>query len=445
VHLPTARRFADWTSLGQHARESAAAAAVQRAYLLEPRLHAYVSFAQSAPAAAAGPLAGMPYGAKDIFVTTGRRPTCGLDHVIDIGSSGTAEVLSKLDQSDAIRIGFCAMTELAYEPSGYNAHQATPRNPWNSDFITGGSSSGSAVAVASGSVFFALGSDTGGSVRIPAHACGVTAWKPTYGRVSTTGAMPLAPTLDTIGIIARSAADLARPAAVLLGQRVEPLRVARVAVMADLIAAAEPDVRYACEAGVEAIAAAGVTVIRRDAGDAIEAIDRDALIILQGEPARVHRERLEDTAIDPVLRKRFAKGLAIDEATLAATRARRGILAKRFLDHVFAGADAVLLPVMPIRTPPRALCDPASEKFEARTLYRLSQWTRFVNMLGFPAVAMPTGFDDRGLPIALQIVGRPDHDLALVVLAEAAQKLTDWHGRVPAGIADLAGDAKMTP
>jgi aspartyl-tRNA(Asn)/glutamyl-tRNA(Gln) amidotransferase subunit A len=215
--------------------------------------------------------------------------------------------------------------------------------------------------------------------------------------------------------------------------------------MADLIAAAEPDVRYACEAGVEAIAAAGVTVIRRDAGDAIEAIDRDALIILQGEPARVHRERLEDTAIDPVLRKRFAKGLAIDEATLAATRARRGILAKRFLDHVFAGADAVLLPVMPIRTPPRALCDPASEKFEARTLYRLSQCTRFVNMLGFPAVAMPTGFDDRGLPIALQIVGRPDHDLALVVLAEAAQKLTDWHGRVPAGIADLAGDAKMTP
>jgi aspartyl-tRNA(Asn)/glutamyl-tRNA(Gln) amidotransferase subunit A len=443
--LPTAGRLADWSSLGRHARESAAASAVERAKLLEPRLHAYVSIAQSAPTAAAGALAGMPYAAKDIFVTAGRRPTCGLDHRIDIGSSGTSEVLSELDQSGAVRIGFCTMTELAYEPSGYNARQAPSRNPWNADFIAGGSSSGSAVAVASGSALFALGSDTGGSVRIPAHACGVTAWKPTYGRVSTVGAMPLAPTLDTIGILARRAADLALPAVALFDRKADPLPVARVAVLADLIAAAEPDVRYACEAGVEAIAATGVKVARRDAGDAVEAIDRDALIVLQGEPARVHRERLDDASIDPVLRKRFAKGLAIDEATLTATRARRSVLAERFLDHVFAGADAVLLPVMPIRTPPRPLCDPASEKFEARTLYRLSQWTRFVNMLGFPALAMPTGFDDRGMPIALQIVGRPDHDLALVALVEAVQKLTDWHGRVPAGIADLPGDAKMAP
>jgi aspartyl-tRNA(Asn)/glutamyl-tRNA(Gln) amidotransferase subunit A len=215
-------------------------------------------------------------------------------------------------------------------------------------------------------------------------------------------------------------------------------------VLGDLIAAAEPDVRYACEAGVEAIAAAGAKVVRRDAGDTVEAIDRDALIVLQGEPARVHRERLDDPSIDPILRKRFAKGLAIDEAALTATRGRRDVLAERFLDHVFAGADAVLLPVMPIRTPPRALCDPASEKFQARILYRLSQWTRIVNMLGFPAVAMPTGFDDRGMPIALQIVGRPDQDLALVALVEAVQRLTDWHGRIPAGIADVAADAKMT-
>ncbi len=387
----------------------------------------------------------MPYAAKDIFVTAGRQPTCGLDRCIDIGSSCSAEVLSRLDQTGAVRIGFCTMTELAYEPSGYNAHQTTPRNPWNADFITGGSSSGSAVTVASGSACFALGSDTGGSVRIPAHACGVTAWKPTYGRVSTAGAMPLAPTLDTIGILARSAADLARPMSVLLDHDADPSPIACVAVMADLIAAADPDVRYACEAGVEATAATGVKVVRRDAADAVEAIDREALVVLQGEPARVHRSRLDDTAIDPILRKRLAKGRAIDEATLAATRARRSALAERFLDHVFAGADALLLPVMPIRTPPRVLCDPTSEKFDARTLYRLSQWARFVNMLGFPALAMPTGFDDRGMPIGLQIVGRPDSDLALLALAEAVQKLTDWHGRIPAGIADLTGDAKMAP
>jgi len=142
------------------------------------------------------------------------------------------------------------MTELAFEPSGYSKLQTPARNPWNADFINGGSSSGSAVAVASGSTFFALGSDTGGSVRIPAHACGLTAWKPTIGRVPTDGAMALASTLDTIGILARSAADLIAPAAVLSNDRSEPGPIARVVALADVLAAAEQTVRHACEAGV---------------------------------------------------------------------------------------------------------------------------------------------------------------------------------------------------
>ena len=385
----------------------------------------------------------MPYAAKDIFATTGRRPTCGLKRGVDIGFPGDAEVLRLLDQAGGVRIGFCAMTELAYEPSGYSRHQPPARNPWNIDFIPGGSSSGSAVAVASGSVFFALGSDTGGSVRIPAHACGVTAWKPTFDSVSTVGAMVLAPTLDTIGLLARSAADLAAPAAILFKQTCDVRPIERVVVLGDLLAAAQPAVRSACEAGIEAIAATGVKVARRDAAPAIEAIDKEALKVLQGEPARVHRALLDDATIDLVLRRRFAKGLAVDDAALAAARAARPALAERFLEHVLADADAALLPVMPIRTPPRDICDPTSDAFDARTLYRLSQWTRFVNMLGFPALAAPAGFDDRGLPVGLQIVGRPDFDLALIALVQAMQSLTDWHGRIPAGIADLGADAKM--
>ncbi len=435
---PAPRGFPDWASLDEEARRAAAGAALARAGRLEPSLHAYISLASRVPPAAAGALAGMPYAAKDIFATAGRQPTCGLAHGIDIGCSGNAEVLRRLGDNGAVSIGFCTMTELAYEPSGYSTQQAAAVNPWSADFITGGSSSGSAVAVSSGSAVFALGSDTGGSVRIPAQACGVAAWKPTAGLVSTRGAMALAPTLDTIGILARSFDDLAAPAKILAGDdRPAAPSIECVTVFAGLMAAAEPAVRRACEDGIAAIAATGIKMMRCDAIAAVEVIDAHALTVLQAEPARAHRARLEGTSLDPVLRKRLAKGLTIDEPTLAASRAARASLGANFLNDVLAGADAAVLPVMPIRTPPRALCDPTSPTFDARTLYRLSQWTRFVNMLGFPALAMPAGFDDRGLPVALQIVGRPGADLALIALAAAVQKMTDWHGRIPAGIADL--------
>jgi aspartyl-tRNA(Asn)/glutamyl-tRNA(Gln) amidotransferase subunit A len=433
--------LADWSSLAQHARHAAAVAALENARLLEPRLHAFVTLSDSARVTAEGAIAGMPYGVKDIFAAKGRQPTCGLDRGMDIGFSDDAEILRRLDQSGAVRIGFCTMTEFAYEPSGYNAVRVPARNPWNIDFIPGGSSSGSAVAVASGSVAFALGSDTGGSVRIPAQACGVTAWKPTIGRVSTEGAMALAPTLDTIGVLARGAADLAGPARVLCHDRPDTHPIVRLAVLADLLATAEPDVRRACETGVEAIAATGVVEItRRDARPAIEAIDAHALIVLQAEPPRIHRSLLADAPIGPMVRKRFAKGLAIDDAALAASRGTRQDLVKQFLENILADADAALLPVMPIRTPPCDVCDPRSKMFDARALYRLSEWTRFVNMLGFPAVVMPVGFDNRGLPVALQIVGHPNRDFAMIALVEATQRLTDWHGRVPSGIADILAD-----
>ena len=141
----------------------------------------------------------MPYASKDMFVSRTRKPHGGLAQPLPMESPQQAEVLSLLDRAGAHRIGSTAMTELAYEPSGYNAVHGAPKNPWNFDYVTGGSSSGSAAAVASGSVVFALGSDTGGSLRIPAHCCGVTSWKPTYGAVPLAGAMPLSPSLDTVG------------------------------------------------------------------------------------------------------------------------------------------------------------------------------------------------------------------------------------------------------
>lgn len=433
------QRFSDWARLTTQAQYKVAMTAGIRANRLETRLHAFVSIESPSSALSGnGALDLIPYAAKDIFVTPTHRPTGGLAEVVDFGLGGHAEVLRRLDGAGACCVGFTTMTELAYEPSGYNAVRVYPRNPWNLEFMPGGSSSGSAIAVASGTAVIALGSDTGGSVRIPSHCTGVTGWKPTWGAVNAAGALPLAPFLDCIGLFARSAADLA-PAAAVLATGVRPQAVVeRVVILSDALNAAELPVRRACEDGIDAIENSGVAVSRADGLLAIAAIDAHALLVMQGEAARIHAGRLDHPAISSVLRKRLAKGLKIDDATLTANREARSRLVEDFEEKILGKADAAILPVMATRTPPYVDVDPASPSFSGRRLYELSRYCRFVNMLGFPAIALPVGFDDRGLPVALQIVGRPGRDLDLIALAARVQEKTDWHARVPAAIRDLA-------
>jgi aspartyl-tRNA(Asn)/glutamyl-tRNA(Gln) amidotransferase subunit A len=436
-------RFSDWAALDKRTQTVVAATAIDRAHRLEPRLNAFVSIEDNlATLPRRGPLADLSYAAKDLFITPSRLPTCGLASGIDFALNGHAEALRRLDLAGAFRIGFTAMTELAYEPSGHNSVRGRTRNPWNLDFVTGGSSSGSAAATASGTVVAALGSDTGGSLRIPAHCCGVTAWKPTFGIVSVSGALPLAPTLDVIGLLTRSADDMLPVFNVLAGDQLPTAwtSINRAVVLNDVLETAEPSVRRACGQGIDAVELCGVKVDRVKALSAIEAIDVHSLIVMQVEAARVHFSRLNDPTLDATLRKRLSKGLAIDDATLAASRAARSSLAAEFEDTILANADVALLPVMAIRTPPAVETDPASPAFRARTLYDLSRFTRFVNMLGFPAVAIPVGFDDRGLPVSMQIVGRPGSDRSLLALAAAVQAKTDWHARIPTGVADLVAD-----
>ena len=431
-------RFSDWAQLTAHAQLTLAMTAITRAKRFESRLRAFVEIEHSdIEPSTKGSLAFIPYAAKDVFAAPKRRPKGGLADVLDFGLNGYADVLQTLDNAGACCVGFTAMSELAYEPSGYNAVSTYPRNPWNLDFITGGSSSGSAVAVTSGAAVIALGSDTGGSIRIPSHCTGATGWKPSWGAVSVAGALPLAPFLDCIGLLARSAADLA-PAAALLAADVPPRHAIESAVvLTDALRSAEPSVRNACQHGIDAIQTCGVAVSHVKGLPAIETIDAHAMIVMQGEAARVHAGRIDHAAISPVLRRRLTKGLTIDDATLTASRAIRPQLVKEFEEQVLGKADAAILPVMAIRTPPLAEVDPALPSFSARRLYELSRYTRFVNMLGWPAVSIPVGFDDRGLPVALQIIGRPGSDFDLIALAIRVQARTDWHGRFPTAIHDL--------
>jgi len=210
------------------------------------------------------------------------------------------------------------------------------------------------------------------------------------------------------------------------------------AIISDILDATEPSVVSRIRAGADAIEACGIRLEMREGMTAIEALDTHVFTIMQAEAARTHLNLIEDGSLDPVLKKRLAKGLKIEDQVLAASLATRQQLASTFLEQVFREADILIVPVMPVRTPEAAICDPSSPSFDAKVLYQLSRWTRFVNLLGFPAVAVPVGFDDHGMPVAMQIVGKPNSDLGLIALAAAMQGSTDWHARVPSAVSDLA-------
>jgi aspartyl-tRNA(Asn)/glutamyl-tRNA(Gln) amidotransferase subunit A len=219
--------------------------------------------------------------------------------------------------------------------------------------------------------------------------------------------------------------------------------VTRAVVPDDVLAECDPAIRRAVTNAAAAIEADGVALDRRPALIAIDPIDRHALIVMQGESARMHRASIDDATVAPTLRRRLAKGLDISDTALAESVNARTRLVDAFDEQVLAENDVAVLPVMPIPTPAAAECDPDSDRFSPRTLYALSRFTRFVNMLGFPAASLPAGFDHRGMPIGVQIVGRAGSDLALINLVRRVQTRSDWHGQIPNAVASLIRQAEF--
>jgi aspartyl-tRNA(Asn)/glutamyl-tRNA(Gln) amidotransferase subunit A len=348
-----------------------------------------------------------------------------------------ASVIDRLDQAGASLIGAATMTELAYEASGIGRRGAL--NPWRFDAIPGGSSTGSAILVASGCCFAALGSDTAGSVRIPAHCCGITALKPGYGKIPLDGAMSLAPSLDTFGIFARSAADLALLWPSICGEAPDASEeLPRVVVLQDVFDSSDAGIATVARGAVNVLAESGMMIEERSGFP--EEADRQTLTVLQAEVAHQHRARIEDPKIDATLRRRIGKGLSITDEELAIAMAARDRLRDQFILSCLGEAGVAVLPVMPIKTPHVKEVDPASPQFNPRVLYALSRFTRFVNYFGLPALAVPAGFDVSGMPVGLQLIGHPGSEATLLQIAVRLQERTDWHGRVPLAIAAEIAD-----
>ena len=398
--------------------------------------------------AARGPLHGLPVALKDLFEIAGRQTTAGSKSWLGRTSDYTATVVEKLVAAGMIPLGKTHMVEFAFGGWGRNEPMGAPWNPWDpaTHRVAGGSSSGSAVAVAAGMVPAAIGSDTGGSVRIPASLCGLTGLKTTYGLVSLRGAVPLSTSLDTIGPLAHTVEDVALLTAALAGpDPADPPTLAAPRVdFGDALARA-PDVRglaIACLAPEQFPAYIDDEVVRarHEAVDVLRAlgaqvadvrapIDFDDIAarvgrLLACEAYAYHRAYIEDATlpIDPWVRRRTLGGKGVAAADyigeLAAMRRAQAAFAAWM-----RGYDALLTPTLPITALPVADVDEATAP--------LAAFTRAVNYLGGCALSLPAGFSAAGLPIGVQVVGAPYSEPMLVRIGRGFQDETDWHLRRP--------------
>jgi len=434
---------------------------LNRIAALDDPAHAYVDVYRDSALAAAreadrkraagqgrGPLHGLPIALKDLLHIRGRVTTAGSkSHPFGVASE-TATVVERLLDAGMIALGKTHLVEFAFGGWGRNAPMGAPWNPWDTSIhrVAGGSSSGSAVAVAAGLAPAALGTDTGGSVRIPASLCGLTGFKPTYGLVSLAGVFPLAKTLDSVGPITRDVDD----AALLLGAIAGPdprdaatLRVpvvdfaaARAAALdlTGLRIAAVPAEQFAwptedcvIDARQRAIAALrglGATVEETPAPfDLHDVMVRNGRIIA-AEAYALHRDYIGDETaeIDSWVRKRTLGGKDIGPAEYRDELAARERAAAAFARWM-QDRDGLLTPTLPITATPLDQVD------EATTT--LATFTRAVNYVGACAVSLPAGFSDEGLPVGIQITGAPFSDAMLVRIGRAFQSVTDWHRRRP--------------
>lgn len=399
-----------------------------------------------------GPLHGVPLAHKDMYYRAGRVSACGSRIRANFVPSETATVLERLDAAGALDIARLNMVEFAYGPTGHNDITGTPRNPWNPRHITGGSSSGPAAAVAAGLVYGSLGSDSGGSIRIPASCCGLVGLKPTYGRVSRYGAMGLAFTLDHIGPLARTVRDCAllmnaiaghdardpttstRPVPDYTSGLEVPIAGLRIAVPENYFYdPVKPEVKRLLEASLDVYRDLGARIVPVTI-PSIELANPMVMLIMAVEAAALHGRWLRDRPGEYGKQTlgRLLPGLMYPATQYVDALNLRQKVMKDFSEAVFSRADLLHLPVLPMEVPTIDESDLAANPGFSEFLLHFGHCTRPFNYLGLPAMSVPIGRTANGLPSGMQLVGRPFDERLLLRTAFAFE-----HGRTTDGAAGL--------
>lgn len=389
-------------------------------------------------------LLGMPLVLKDLIETAGIRTTSGSRFFAGHIPAEDAYVVGKLKRAGGVILGKANTHEIALGTTGVNPHFGAVKNPWDLSRVTGGSSSGSAAAVAAGMCLAALGTDTGGSIRIPASLCGIVGLKPTYGRVSTRGVLPLSWNLDHVGPLTRTVRDAATMLATIAG--FDPQDPGSADLPAeDCLVSLEDGVRgwrmalasgeyiEASDPPVLACVAESVRVFQ-ELGAQVDKVDLSWLAdlarangrMIQADGAAFHRERLAKRPdwFGADVRQRLEIGAALTSGEYALARRTQAEGRRRF-ERFFQRYDLLLLPTTPIPAPPIE----GTQAVEAAPL--LTRFTAPFNLAGLPALSVPCGFSGERLPIGLQMVARPGGEAKALQAGHAFEQATAWHACHP--------------
>ena len=398
-----------------------------------------------------GPLHGVPIALKDLFDTAGVRTTGGSGVFKDRVPTEDAEVVDRLNAAGAVLLGKTNMHEFAFGGTSIVSYFGAVHNPWEVSHIAGGSSGGSAAAVAAGLCYGALGSDTAGSVRLPASHCGIVGLKPTYGLVSIRGVIPLSWSLDHVGPMARTTADTALLLQVIagydaqdttseemsvpdyskaLGTRVSSIRIGvpREFFFADL----DPEIDTAMKEALSVLER--ITAGIRDVSLLANTMETLRDVVRAAEAYAYHREYVTKTPelYQPLTLKRIRAGAEV--TTPAYIQGRRDLAqVRRTAGKWLESVDVLVTPTLPI-TPP-TISDPRADDI----LPAVRNTSPF-DVNGWPAISLPCGFTSKGLPIGLQIIGPHGGEEVVFQLAHAYEQATDWHKRRP----QLPADASTT-
>jgi aspartyl-tRNA(Asn)/glutamyl-tRNA(Gln) amidotransferase subunit A len=397
-------------------------------------------------------LLGIPITIKDNIWTRGIQSTAGSKILQDFVPSEDSTAARKIGRAGAILLGKTNLNEFAYGITGSNAHYGAVHNPWALDRISGGSSSGSAAAIAAGLCVASVGTDTGGSIRVPSGFCGITGLKPTFGRVSVFGVQPLSPSLDHVGPLARSVSDAAILLGVIAGRdamdptsankKVEdfhgalkkPIRKFRLGRPREHYwEKLDPEVRRAADAAVRDMEKRGAVVrevslphLKESLGAATDV--STAEIYHVHESAGYFPARAADYGES--VRNRIAAGAnVLAHRFLAGLDVRKRLLAE--FDAAFQEVDAIVAPTLPVPAPPIGAEFMQIDGEQIGVRPAVVGHARPANFTGLPAISVPCGFTDGGLPIGLQLIGRAFDEATLLRIAYSYERAHDWGARHP--------------